>query len=52
MARRTRLKYTDEMRYCIWDRYQLGDSIKSIGRSFDRHLSSIYNHQARTSVVV
>ena len=33
MTYRTRLKYTDEMRSFIWDRYQLGDSVKSIGLS-------------------
>jgi IS30 family transposase len=48
MAHRTRLKYTDEMRSYIWDRYQLGDSIKSIGRSFDRSSSSIHQQLART----
>ncbi len=48
MARRTRLKYTDEMRSYIWDRYQLGDSVNSIGRSFDRHSSSIHGLLART----
>ena len=48
MAHRTHLKYTDEMRSYIRDRYQLDDSVKSIGRSFDRPSSSIYNHLART----
>ncbi len=48
MARRTRLKYTDEIRSYIWGRYQLGDSLKSIGRSFDRPSSSIHNLLART----
>ena len=48
MAHRTRLKYTDEMRSYIWDRYQLGDSVKSIGRSFDRPSSSIHKQLART----
>ena len=48
MARRTRLQYTDEIRSYIWDRYQLGDSVKSIGRSFDRPSSSIHNLLART----
>ena len=48
MARRSSLKYTDEMRSYIWDRYQLGDSVKSIGRSFDQSSSSIYNQLAKT----
>ncbi|MFT6275165.1 MAG: hypothetical protein ACJAZ0_001259 [Halioglobus sp.] len=30
MACRTCLKYIDEMRSYIWDRYQLGDSVKSV----------------------
>lgn len=48
MARRTSLKYTDEMRSYIWDRYQSGDSVKSIGRSFDRSSSSIHRQLAIT----
>ena len=48
MAHRSRLKYTDEMRSFIWDRYQIGDSVKSIDRSFDRPSSSIHNMLART----
>ena len=48
MTSRTSLKYTDEMRSYIWDRYQLGDSVNSIGRSFDRHSSSIHGLLART----
>ena len=48
MAYPTRLKYTDEMRSYIWDRYQLGDSVKSIGRSFERPSSSIHQQLART----
>ena len=48
MARRTNLKYTDEMRSYIWDRYQQGDSVWSIARSFDRPSSSIHGQLART----
>jgi hypothetical protein len=48
MARRSSLKYTDEIRSYIWDRYQLGDSVTSIGRSFDRSSSSIHSQLART----
>jgi IS30 family transposase len=48
MAHRTRLKYTEEMQSYIWDRYQLGDSVKSIGRFFDRPSSSIHKQLART----
>ena len=48
MAYRTRLKYTDEMKSYIWDRYQEGDSIWSIARAFDRSSSSIHKQIART----
>ena len=48
MAYRTRLKYTPEMKSYIWDRYQQGDSICSIGRSFDRPSSSIHRQIALT----
>jgi IS30 family transposase len=48
MAYRTRLKYTDEMKSYIWDRYQQGDALKAIGRSFDRSSSSIYGLLSRT----
>ena len=48
MAHRTHLKYTDEMKSYIWDRYQQGDSVWSIARSFDRSSSSIHGQLART----
>ena len=48
MAYRTRLKYSDSMKSYIWDRYQQGDSIWSIARSFDRPSSSIHKQIART----
>jgi len=32
MARRTSIKYTDEMKSYIWDRYEQGDSVWSIVR--------------------
>ncbi len=48
MAYRTRLKYTDSMKPYIWDRYQQGDSIWSIARSFDRPSSSIHKQIALT----
>jgi IS30 family transposase len=44
----TRLKYTDEMKSYIWDRYQLGDSVWSIARTFDRSSSSIHSQLTRT----
>ena len=48
MARRTNLKYTKEMRSYIWDRYQAGDSVWSIARSFDRPSSSIHRQLSLT----
>jgi transposase, IS30 family len=48
MARRTNLKYTNEMRSYIWDRYQAGDSVWSIARSFDRPSSSIHRQLSLT----
>jgi len=48
MARRTRIKYTDEIKSYIWDQYQLGESISAIGRHFDRSSSSIHQQLART----
>lgn len=48
MARKTKLKYTAEMRSYIWDRYQAGDSVWSIARSFDRPSSSIHRQLSLT----
>lgn len=48
MARRTNIKYTKEMRSYIWDRYQAGDSVWSIARSFDRPSSSIHSQLSLT----
>lgn len=42
MTYRTRIKYTAEHKAEIWDRWQRGESLKSIGRAFDRPSSSIY----------
>jgi len=36
MAHRRHLKYTDEMKSCIWDPYKQGDAVKAIARSFDQ----------------
>ena len=47
MATRARLNYKEEMRAYIWDRYQLGDSIWSIARSFDRPSPSIHINKKR-----
>jgi len=48
MARKSNLRYTDEMRSYIWDRYTAGDSVWSIARSFDRSSSSVHGYLSRT----
>jgi DNA-binding CsgD family transcriptional regulator len=42
MKYRTRIYYTAEQKAEMWDRWQRGESINSIGRAFDRGHSSIY----------
>ena len=42
------LRYTDDMKSYIWNRYKAGDSVKSIARSFDRPSSSIHGYLSRT----
>ena len=48
MAHRTRIKYTPAQKEEIWDRWNKGESLKSIGRLFDRPSSSIFNMLAPT----
>ena len=48
MVYRTRIKYTAAQRAEIWDRWQRGESLSSIGRLFDRPSSSIFNMLAPT----
>ena len=43
MTYRTRIKYTTEQKKVMWNRWQKGDSLKDIGRGFDRPSSSRYN---------
>ena len=43
MVYRTRIKYTAKQKADIWDRWQRGESLTSIGRLFDRPSSSIFN---------
>ena len=43
MSYRTRIRYTAAQRAEIWDRWQRGESLNSIGRLFDRPSSSIFN---------
>ncbi len=48
MARRSQLNYTTELKAGIWDKYEQGLSINEIGRSINRHSSSIYGLLAPT----
>lgn len=43
MVYRTRIKYSSEQKAEIWNRWNRGDSLNSIGRLFDRPSSSIFN---------
>src|SRR3546814_14851690 len=43
MKRRQRIYYTAAQRSAIWDRWQRGESMSSIGRGFDRESSSIFS---------
>ena len=42
MKHRTRLYFSAKQRADIWDRWQRGESMSSIGRLFEREPSSIY----------
>ena len=37
MTRRTRVVYTDAQKAEMWDRWQNGESMHEIARSFDRY---------------
>ena len=43
MKHRTRIYFSAEQRADIWDRWQRGESMSSIGRLFERESSSIYS---------
>jgi len=43
MKQRTRIYYSAEQRADIWDRWQRGESMSSIGRLFERNSSSVYS---------
>ncbi|AXI47189.1 IS30 family transposase [Sulfitobacter sp. SK012] len=43
MKYRRRIYYSAEQRADIWDRWQRGESMRSIGRVFDRHSSSVFS---------
>jgi IS30 family transposase len=48
MKYRRRIFFTDQQKSEIWDRWQRGESMSSIGRGFERNSSSIYPLLART----
>jgi len=48
MAYRRRIYFTGKQKAEIWDRWQRGETMSSIGRLFDRGSSSIYPLLART----
>ena len=48
MGYRRRIYFTEKQKGEIWDRWQRGESMSSIGRMFDRNSSSIYPLLART----
>jgi len=48
MAYRTRINYTVAQKTEMWDRWQQGETLKSIGRVFDRHSSSIFQLLSQT----
>jgi len=48
MSYRRRIYFTSEQKCEIWDRWQRGESMSSIGRLFDRGSSSIYPLLSRT----
>lgn len=46
MKQRRRIYYSTEQRSEIWDQWQAGESMKSIGRRFDRASSSVFGDLA------
>ena len=48
MSYRSRIYFTNKQKSEIWDRWQRGESMSSIGRLFDRDSSSIYPLLSRT----
>ena len=48
MKQRRRIYYTASQRAEIWDRWQRGESMSSIGRRFDRASSSVFSVIAPT----
>jgi len=48
MKYRTRTYYTAEQKAEMWDRWQRGESMSSIGRAFDRESSSVFGQLSPT----
>ena len=48
MTYRTRINYSPKQRAEMWDRWQRGESLSSIGRLFDRESSSIFGILSKT----
>ena len=48
MGYRTRINYTAEQKSEMWDRWKKGESLKEIGRAFDRGSSSIFGQLSPT----
>lgn len=48
MAYRRRIYFTDKQKAEIWDRWERGESMRSIGQLFDRSSSSIYPLLSKT----
>jgi IS30 family transposase len=48
MKYRTRIYYSAKQKNEMWDRWQRGESLKSIGRAFNRGSSSVYGVLSRT----
>ncbi len=48
MANRPRIRYTSQQKSEMWDRWQRGESLKEIGRVFDRPSSSIFGQLSPT----
>lgn len=42
MKRRTRIRYTDNQKAVMWDRWRKGEWLHQIARLFDWHHSSVH----------
>ena len=48
MVYRTRINYTLAQKTEMWERWQRGENLKSFGRVFDRHSTSIFDQLSPT----